>query len=617
MIKPRTDRPVAILGAGVLGRRIGCIFVAAGYNVHIRDPSAEALNAAIEYVDAHKEEFSLLPRTNRQTEDVKLVNGEMKSQPSFGNCKTFPEIGPAVSNAWLVIEAVPEKLDLKIETFAEVDATSPADCIIGSNSSSYKSSLMVTKVSAARQHRVLNIHFTMPPNVLTVELMTCGQTDWDVLTYMKDVLGECGTIPVIARRESTGFIFNRLWAAIKREILHILSDGVSDPAEIDLLWESMFKNGPLPCQLMDQVGLDTVAFIEENYIKERGLEREPTVDWLKKEYLDQGRLGNKSDKGGLYPPTKSTTETTQSTDKAIYLLDVGLGGNAPDVSKVDSNGKILRFNQTTRKLTPILTGECLPDGIDVSASTQRIFWTNMDHSVAARDGSVWSANMDGSDKKCLVPTGEVHTPKQIVTCEARKQVYFCDREGTGVHRCDYDGKNHEILVQRRAEPGTSKADEMLLWCVGIAVDAERGLIYWTQKGDSKASRGRMFCAGIDIPAGETAENRTDIRCLMEGLPEPIDIELDSETQTLYWTDRGEHPTGCAVYRAYVGGEAVNIQKNILARHFHEPIGLKLDKERNAVYVADLGGSLYSVSLEDGLKTEMLRNDACYTGIALV
>ncbi|KAJ5912666.1 Dehydrogenase multihelical [Penicillium tannophilum] len=614
MVTPRTDRPVAILGAGVLGRRIGCIFVAAGYNVHIRDPSAEALNAAIEYIDTHKEEYSLLPRITKAKEDVKHGNG-VKSKPPFGEYKTFADIGPAVSNAWLVIEAVPEKLDLKIETFAEVDAKSPADCIIGSNSSSFKSSLMVTKVSAARQHRVLNIHFTMPPDILTVELMTCGQTDWDVLTYLKDVLGECGTLPVIARRESTGFIFNRLWAAIKREILHILSEGVSDPTEIDFLWEYMFKNGPLPCQLMDQVGLDTVAFIEENYIKERGLERESTVDWLKKEYLDQGRLGNKSDKGGLYPP-KSASETNQATEKAIYLLDVGLGDNVSDMSKCNTNGKVLRFNQATRKVTPIIDGQNLPDGIDVSESTQRIFWTNMGHSTAACDGSVWSASIDGSEKKCLVPTGKVHTPKQLVTCEARKQVYFCDREGLGVHRCDYDGKNHEILVQRHAKPGSTVEDTMTSWCVGIAVDAERGLIYWTQKGPSKASRGRIFCAGIDIPAGETAENRTDIRCLMEGLPEPIDIELDQETQTLYWTDRGELPTGCAVYHAYVGGKDVDIQKTILARHFHEPIGLKLDKENNAVFVADLGGSLYSVSLNDGLKTEMLRNDGSYTGVTL-
>ena len=81
--------------------------------------------------------------------------------------------------------------------------------------------------------------------------------------------------------------------------MQILSEGVSNPGEIDLLWEHMFKNGPLPCQLMDQVGLDTVVFNEDNYIQERGLPSGPTVDWLRQEYIDRGRLGKKSQKGGL------------------------------------------------------------------------------------------------------------------------------------------------------------------------------------------------------------------------------------------------------------------------------------------------------------------------------
>jgi DNA-binding beta-propeller fold protein YncE len=402
--------------------------------------------------------------------------------------------------------------------------------------------------------------------------------------------------------------------------MHILSEGVS---EIDILWEHMFKNGPLPCQLMDQIGLDTVAFIEDNYIQEKGYDAGPTVEWLRREYIEKGRIGKKSEKGGLYPPLPESSSAEadpakpHSAAKDIYLLDVGLGGNAKDVSQVHSNGKILRLNPATQKLTPVITGQSLPDGIDVSLSTQRIFWTNMGRSTASCDGSVWSADLDGGDVKCLVPAGDVHTPKQIVAIESRKQIYFCDREGTGVHRCDYDGSNHVVLVQRRVDPGMNLFDKMTNWCVGVAVDAQRGLIYWTQKGPSKAGRGQIFCAGLDIPAGETAETRTDIRRLWNKLPEPIDLELDTETQTLYWTDRGEHPIGCTLNRAYVGGEDMDLEKIMLARHFHEPIGLKLDKANNIVYVADLGGSLYSVSLEDGVKTEIVRNDACYTGLTIV
>lgn len=419
------------------------------------------------------------------------------------------------------------------------------------------------------------------------------------------------------------FIFNRLWAAVKREILLILSEGVSDPSEIDLLWEHMFKNGPLPCQLMDQIGLDTVALIEEHYIEERGLDTSATVDWLRREYVDKGRTGKKSTKGGMYPPlvrsaTAEATPTNPHTAaKDIYVLDIGLGGNARDVSLVHDNGKVLRLNLATQKLTPVVVGQNLPDGLDVSLSTQRIFWTNMGRSTAACDGSVWSANMDGSKIRCILPSGEVHTPKQIATNEARKQVYFCDREGTSVHRCSYDGRDHEILVQRKIVPGSTLSEQMCEWCVGIAIDDQRGLIYWTQKGPSKAGCGRIFRANIDIPTGETSEDRSDIRLLFDSLPEPIDIEIDSETQTLYWTDRGEHPMGCALYRAYVGGETIDMQKIILARHFNESIGLKLDRCNNIVYVTDMGGGMYSVSLDDGLKVELVRNDGCFTGLTLV
>lgn len=213
------------------------------------------------------------------------------------------------------------------------------------------------------------------------------------------------------------FIFGRLWAAIEREIMHILSDGVSDAAEIDMLWEHMFKNGRLPCQLMDQIGLDTVAFIEDTYIKERGLDSPTTVDWLRSEYISAGRYGKKSAKGGLYPPVvrsatfEATPANPRTSAKDIYLVDVGLGSNTRDVSQAHSNGKILRLNLVTQKVTPVIVGQALPDGIDVSLGKQRIFWTCMGRSTTSYDGTVWAANLDGSEVRCLIPRGHVRTPK--------------------------------------------------------------------------------------------------------------------------------------------------------------------------------------------------------------
>ena len=132
-------------------------------------------------------------------------------------------------------------------------------------------------------------------------------------------------------------------------------------------------------------------------------------------------------------------------------------------------------------------------------------------------------------------------------------------------------------------------------------------------GPSKAGKGRIFRAKREILAGETASNRSDIELLLQGLPEPIDLELDRKNQVLYWTDRGEHPVGCSLNRISVAGDEIQPEsKEILARQFHEPIGLKLNT-KNEVIVADLGGSVYRVGQG---KTVILENQVCYTGVGL-
>ncbi|PYH75717.1 hypothetical protein BO82DRAFT_348797 [Aspergillus uvarum CBS 121591] len=599
------QRPITILGAGVLGSRIASALLAGGHRVHMRDPSADALTIAATYIDAHRAEFeALLP--------APVSTG-------LGDYQVFTSLADAVRNAWLVIEAIPERLDLKIAIFAELDAHTPGDCILASNSSSFKSRLMIQKVQPARRARVLNMHFTMPPGIRSVELMSCGETDPQHFARLSEVLRGCGLIPVTARRESTGFIFNRLWAAIKREILLILAEDVSSAAEIDTLWTEMFQqpHSLPPCRLMDQIGLDTVAFIEDNYITERGLDGSMTVDWLREHFLSRGKLGLKSAGGGLYGPSatpavpatsSSSPESSSSTPaQTLYLLDVGLGANVSAATPLSQAGRILSFNRTTGKMHPLVTGQSLPDGIAYSHSAGRIFWTNMGAATSTHDGSVHSANADGSAIRTLIPTGKVHTPKQLTLDEAARKLYFCDREGMGVHRCNFDGSGHEILVQAGSE---AQKGDMTRWCVGVALDVVAGYVYWTQKGPSKGNQGRIFRAGMEIPAGQTADTRDDVEVLLEGLPEPIDLEVDAPAQKLYWTDRGEHPVGCSLNVLDLGDRGAG--KKVLARHFHEPIGLCLGEE-GEVIVTDLGGSVYSV--KEGRKTVLWRDEGCYTGIA--
>ncbi|ODM18390.1 hypothetical protein SI65_06261 [Aspergillus cristatus] len=282
------NRPVTILGGGVLGRRIACVWSSAGYATRIFDPSPDQRQAAITYI----------------TENASTYAQRTQAQPS-NDIQVFDNLGDAVSTAWLVIEAVPEKLALKIDTFAELATLAPKDCVLASNSSSYKTSEMLDKIPAEAEarSRILNTHYYMPPGNMIVELMTNGHTSASIFPFLVERSKEAALVPYVARKESTGFIFNRLWAAVKREALMILAEGVSEPSEIDDMWKRMFvEGGAVPCAMMDNVGLDTVAFIEEHYVKERGLSGEKTVGFLRENYLEKGRLGSKCEKGGLYPP---------------------------------------------------------------------------------------------------------------------------------------------------------------------------------------------------------------------------------------------------------------------------------------------------------------------------
>lgn len=213
---------------------LGCIWASAGFDVKLRDPSAQQRADGIAYIEENVQSYSA------------------KTNQIPGSFEAVEDMKHAVENAWLVIEAVPEKLDLKIATFAELEALTPEDCILASNSSSYKSSEMISQVSDSTKTRVLNMHYYMPPACMIVELMTDGYTSPEIFPFMVERCKEAATNPYVARKESTGFIFNRLWAAVKREVLTILAEGVSVPEEIDSMWLELFvKGGTLPCRTMD------------------------------------------------------------------------------------------------------------------------------------------------------------------------------------------------------------------------------------------------------------------------------------------------------------------------------------------------------------------------------
>jgi 3-hydroxybutyryl-CoA dehydrogenase len=270
------SRPVAVIGAGTLGRRIALMFAAHGAEVKIHDLAEAQRDAAVDYVSQNLSA---------------VANG--RTGVAAGRVSAEVDIAEAVRKAWLVVEAIPEQLELKRLVFGQLDELSAPDAILASNSSSYASRMFLNKVR--RPERVLNIHFYMPPRQNAVDVMSCGQTDRDVLDFVMTTLPQFGLYPFEAHRESTGFIFNRVWAAVKRESLEVVAEGVSTPQDVDQMFQ-LNTGSAGPFRMMDQVGLDVVLDIEEHYSAEHP-EYPEGPRRLLRTYIQQGRLGVKSGVG--------------------------------------------------------------------------------------------------------------------------------------------------------------------------------------------------------------------------------------------------------------------------------------------------------------------------------
>jgi 3-hydroxybutyryl-CoA dehydrogenase len=200
----------------------------------------------------------------------------------------------AAAGAWLIVESIAEDRALKQRVLGELDRVADDDALIATNSSSYPSSQLVDHV--LRPERVLNMHFQMPPQFNAVELMSCGATGAGIIGGLMELLPRYGLLPFEVHVESVGFIFNRIWAAIKREALMVLHEGVASPQDVDRICQATLGTPTGPCRLMDRVGLDVVLAIEEHYAALRdGLPEGARA--LLREYVDRGDLGVKTGRG--------------------------------------------------------------------------------------------------------------------------------------------------------------------------------------------------------------------------------------------------------------------------------------------------------------------------------
>ena len=290
------------------------------------------------------------------------------------------------------------------------------------------------------------------------------------------------------------------------------------------------------------------------------------------------------------------------TSGRLFFLDLGAG-------------RILSANPDGSDLKTIISeGRKRPDGLVLDVAAGHIYWTNMGD-PKRKDGSIMRSDLNGKNMITIVPPGGTFTPKQLRLETNSGKLYWSDREGMRVMRANLDGSEIETLVdtsQGDSRPGPDPRK----WCVGVAVETDGGKLYWTQKGGDGAGSGRIFRANIQVPPGQSAENRRDIELLYDHLPEPIDLDLDPVNRTLYWTDRGDPPRGNTVNRAPLDAKAENRpEPEILFAHLMEGIGLALDLKGGRMFITDLGGSVYSANLDGSNRRVLLDAEGNLSGIA--
>ncbi len=277
-------KTVTLVGAGKMGVKIAARAAAFGFEVHVCDVSQEVLEKARGLIRAEIQ--------------ANCDDGMGKETPegAFEKVAFHAQLSDALAETDLVIEAIPEILDLKKKVFAEMDRVAPEHVILATNSSS----IPVSKIEDAvgRRDKVVNIHFYARWTGVTsmVDLMGGTESSEETMRRARKWVEGIGCLPLVVKKECMGFVFNRIWRAVKRECLRSWAEGCADYKDIDrawMIWSDMIIG---PFGMMDFVGLDVVYDIEMSYYLDSNDPKDEPPKALK-EMVDRGELGPKSGKG--------------------------------------------------------------------------------------------------------------------------------------------------------------------------------------------------------------------------------------------------------------------------------------------------------------------------------
>jgi 3-hydroxyacyl-CoA dehydrogenase len=278
-------RRAAVIGTGTMGPGMGAVLARAGIETALFDISEEALE--------------------RAKAGAELAGGVLErleaAQEEGGSLRFERDLASALEGADFVLEAVPEKLELKQEIFPQFEQMVAPDAILASNTSG----IPITKIAAVTNHpeRVVGMHWSNPPHLIPmIEVIPGEQTSQETVDSTSGLVRRVGYHPVV-EREVAGFVENRILYAILRECLDLVDRGIIDPEGLDLnvRWGIGYKLAVIgPMELLDMAGLDIYHAVG-SYLNQ-DLSTSGEVSSTVRDLIDKGRLGMKTG-GGIYDYT--------------------------------------------------------------------------------------------------------------------------------------------------------------------------------------------------------------------------------------------------------------------------------------------------------------------------
>lgn len=275
---------IAVIGAGAMGRQIALQCALHGFEVNLNDSVAESLQAAGKFT--------------REYLDGRVAKGRITAEQreaALAKVRVTPDLSAAASGVSLVIEAIIEQFEPKAALFRELDRLCPPDAILATNSSNMRGSRLAE--ATQRPERVLNLHFFNPALVMElVEVVVHPAVPADVIETALAFCRRIGKIPVLLRRETPGFIVNRIFRALTREAVSLYEQGYASAEDIDLAVTKGLGHPMGPLRLLDTTGIDVSYLARMDEYNETGVETAKPNRTLKEMY-EKGHWGKKTGRG--------------------------------------------------------------------------------------------------------------------------------------------------------------------------------------------------------------------------------------------------------------------------------------------------------------------------------